>query len=160
MVSTSVERRHPGSLIPKDQHNPQLVWLMQQSVGSAMIRHIVSEVENVIVIDESAPSIKAALSSLPSPPVTPTKGSFSDASSTPGAESQQPSTPPIPTLEEFILLLCQRSNVQASTLLTTLIYLNKLKNKLPKMAKGGQWCLLSCALHPVPDPPLIYDLAL
>ncbi|KAG9037704.1 hypothetical protein FRB95_004550 [Tulasnella sp. JGI-2019a] len=132
--------RHPGSLIPKGLHNQNLVWLMKQPVDRQMVRHIVTEVEKVIVIDENS-SAKGAATSLPSPPVTPTKGTFSTDVKAPAAPVQ---TPSIPTLEEFVILLVLRSNVQATTLLCTLVYLNKLKHKLPKMAKGMQ-----CTRHRV-----------
>ena len=141
----AIDRRHPGSLLPKGHHNPNLVWLMEQPVNLVMIRHIVAEVEKVIVInDGSDSSVTAAQASLPSPPVTPVKADFS-------VESRNPiprNAPlPIPTLEQFIVTLVEGSNVQASTLLCTLVYFSKLRNKLPRMAKGGTCFRLSLVFH-------------
>lgn len=138
------ERRHPHSLLPVDQHNSDLLWLMQQNVDQTMIRHIVSEIEKVILLDDGSrrpAQAPAAESSLPSPPVTPTKGDFTQNASLPvsSPSSSRAATPPaIPSLEDFVALLHRKSNVQAPTLLTTLVYLNRLKSKLPKMAKGGK----------------------
>ena len=118
---------------------------MEQPVNLVMIRHIVAEVEKVIVInDGSDSSVTAAQASLPSPPVTPVKADFS-------VESRNPiprNAPlPIPTLEQFIVTLVEGSNVQASTLLCTLVYFSKLRNKLPRMAKGGT--CFSCLLFSI-----------
>lgn len=49
---------------------------------------------------------------------------------------------PLPGLQEFITQLVVQSNVQVPTLMSTLVYLNRLKARLQPMAKG-----LRCTTH-------------
>jgi G1/S-specific cyclin PLC1 len=52
------------------------------------------------------------------------------------AEHQNPPAPKIIPLEDFIVCLVNGANVQVGTLLATLIYLERLRKKVPVMSQG------------------------
>ncbi|PNS20917.1 hypothetical protein CAC42_2848 [Sphaceloma murrayae] len=64
----------------------------------------------------------------PTPPTTPPPGSSFEAG--------------LPTVEEFITSLVERSSVQVPTLMTSLVYLSRLQQRLPPVAKG-----MRCTVH-------------
>lgn len=106
-------------------------------VSRNMISYLASAAYNVIQCDPTM---------MPPPPAT------TGPNNTYRLPPSPPKTPPpravpaedagLPTLEEFITQLVVSSNVQVPTLMSTLVYLNRLKSRLQPMAKG-----LRCTTH-------------
>ncbi|KDQ12700.1 hypothetical protein BOTBODRAFT_45613 [Botryobasidium botryosum FD-172 SS1] len=124
---------HPSSLLPYHAHNPFLLYLLSQPVSYDMVLYIVELVETVIVVDESA--------ALPTPPITPTKPKGSAREQRSERRSRKGA---FPSLDDFICELIRSSSVRVPTLLSTLVYLDRIRYKIPRVAKG-----LQCTRHRV-----------
>ena len=128
MAAPAADPRHPASLLPRSVHNRELVALMCQPVSYDMIQYIALQTTRVIKLADDPPADAASAASglPPTPPHTPLRED--------GPDDYAAS---LPSLQDFIIFICQSSHVQVPTLLTTLIYLERLRTKLPRMAKGA-----------------------
>lgn len=95
---------------------------LDSPVTQDMIHHLVSVTLQVLHCDPS----KTVKHALPSPPSSPVK-----------YEEK-----PLPSLMTFITKLVRYTNVYTGTLMATIVYMNRLKQRLPKDSKG-----LPCTRH-------------
>jgi PHO85 cyclin-1 len=106
------------------QNQAALDYFIQQPVSRDMICYLAKATAQVIRCDSPPQILAKAPSSTITPPSTP------------------PSEPALPSLEEYIASIVHRSHVQVPTLMASLVYLGRLQERLPKVAKGMQ-----CTLH-------------
>jgi len=102
-----------------------------QPVDTDMIEYLAEAAANVIQCDTSM-----------MPPPAQSKSRHASPPREPSARAVKGSDAPLPSIEEFIERLVTSSNVQVPTLMSSLVYLRRLKSRLQPMAKG-----LRCTTH-------------
>ncbi|KAK7519000.1 cyclin [Phyllosticta citriasiana] len=109
-----------------EQNARALDFFIQLPVSKEMVAHLAAKASEVIRC-EPAPSSSKQLP--PTPPATP-------------PQNADPQDRRLPSVEAYITSLVERSHVGVATLMTSLVYLARLKSRLPNEAKG-----MRCTVH-------------
>ncbi|KOS17235.1 PHO85 cyclin-1 [Escovopsis weberi] len=117
-----------------DLNRTALEQFVFQPVSRDMISYLAQAAHSVIACDSNLMPPEPAIHKAQQLPPTPPRS--------PEPRAVRSSDGALPTLDEFITQLVVSSNVQVPTLMTTLVYLNRLKAKLQPMARG-----LRCTTH-------------
>jgi len=128
LCSTMSTRRHPASLLPVTAHSPQLLRVVRERVTYEMVRFVAVQTVRCVRLDEEE-ALRTRTES--------TGRVVRTTSPTPLEDSVINNTlGRLPSLHDFIAQIVDASRVQVPVLLTTVLFLDLLRAKLPKVTKG------------------------
>ncbi|OAX81192.1 hypothetical protein ACJ72_04472, partial [Emergomyces africanus] len=110
-------------------------------VSREMVLYLAQQASLVIRCEER---VNPSTFNQPNPPTPPTTPPLN------AVENPAPESLPLPSLAEFICSIVNRSHVEVPTLMSTLVFLGRLRAKLPPMSKGmrctGHRIFLACLI--------------
>lgn len=115
-----------------EQNATALDYFIQLPVSKEMIAYLARKASEVIRCETPEQQANVNKNLPPTPPSTPPQGHAQ-------AYGREPA---LPSIESFIISLVDRSHVGVATLMSSLVYLARLKARLPPVAKG-----MRCTVH-------------